>query len=111
MASKDGILTKEELNLILLIDNSYSMNGKRISQVNQSIPVLKDNLIDIADQEDVDLKVRITAFSDKAVWKVGTVERGEDIGSVVWEELDVVGETATAAAIREANKALKKGAA
>lgn len=108
MASKDGIITKEELNLILLIDNSYSMNGKRISQVNQSLPVLKDNLIDVANQENVDLKIRIIAFSDEAIWKVGTIERGEDINSVVWEELNVVGETATASAIREANKALKK---
>ncbi len=108
MASKDGILTRETLNLILLIDNSYSMNGNRISQVNQCIPVLKDNLIGVANDEGVDLKVRIIAFSDKAVWKVGTVERGEDINSVVWTDLDVVGETATAAAIREANKSLKK---
>lgn len=108
MASKDGILTKEELNLILLIDNSYSMNGKRINQVNQAMTVLKDDLIRVADKEDVDLKIRIIAFSDEAIWKVGTVEHGEDIGSVVWKDLDVVGETATASAIREANKSLKK---
>ena len=31
-----------------------------------------------------------------------------DINSVVWEELKVVGETATASAIREASKSLKK---
>ncbi|MBR4904693.1 MAG: VWA domain-containing protein [Selenomonadaceae bacterium] len=108
MATKDGILTKEELNLILLVDNSYSMNGSRISQVNQAIPVLKDNLIEVADEHDVDLKVRIIAFSDEAIWQVGTVDKGEDIGSVVWKPLDVVGETTTATAIREANKALKK---
>ena len=108
MGLRDGILTKEELNLILLIDNSYSMNGTRISQVNQAIPVLKDNLLSVAEQEGVDLKIRIIAFSDEAIWTVGTVEQGVDIGSVVWEELDVIGETATASAIREASKALKK---
>lgn len=108
MGSKDGILTKEELNLILLIDNSYSMNGNRINQVNQSLPVLKDSLIEVANENDVDLRIRIIAFSDEAIWKVGTVERGIDINSVVWEELKVIGETATASAIREASKALKQ---
>ena len=108
MGAKDGIITKEELNLILLIDNSYSMNGTRISQVNQAIPVLKDNLFAVAEQENVDLKIRIIAFSDEAIWKVGTVANGADIGSVVWEELNVIGETATASAIREASKSLKK---
>ena len=108
MLSKDGIITANELNLILLVDNSYSMNGTRINQLNQAIPVLKDNLIEVADENDVDLKIRVIAFSDEAIWKVGTVEHGEDIGSVVWNPLDVIGETVTATAIREASKALKK---
>lgn len=108
MLNKEGIITRNELNLILLVDNSYSMNGTRINQVNQAIPVLKDNLIQVADENDVDLKIRVIAFSDEAIWKIGTIESGEDIGSVVWEALDVIGETSTAKAIREANKALKK---
>ena len=108
MAIKDGLLTKEELNLILLVDNSWSMNGTRITQLNQAIPVLKDNLIQVADENDVDLKVRIIAFSDEAIWKVGTVESGVDVGSIVWTPLNVVGETTTATAIREASKSLKK---
>ena len=108
MAIKDGILTKEELNLILLVDNSYSMDGIGINQVNQAIPVLKDDLIKVADEHDVDLKIRIIVFSDEAIWQVGTAEHGEDIGSVVWNAVDVVGGTATSQAIREANKALEK---
>lgn len=108
MANRDGIITKEELNLILLLDNSYSMVNGRIAQLNSAIPTLKNSLMKVADSECVDLKVRIIAFSDEAVWKVGTIEQAEDITSVTWRDLDVVGGTSTPKAIREANKALRK---
>lgn len=108
MANRDGIITKEELNLILLLDNSYSMCNGRIAQLNSAIPTLKNSLMKVADDECVDLKVRIIAFSDDAVWKVGTVEHGEDIASVIWKDLDVIGGTSTPKAIRAANKALRK---
>lgn len=108
MANRDGIITKEELNLILLLDNSYSMVNGRIAQLNSAIPTLKNSLMKVAEDECVDLKVRIIAFSDEAVWKVGTIEQGEDIASVTWQDLDVAGGTSTPKAIREANKALRK---
>ena len=108
MATRDGILTKEELNLILLLDNSYSMINGRITQLNNAIPKLKTELSKLAEDESVDLKVRIIAFSDEAIWKVGTVEQGEDISNINWQDLEVVGETCTSKAIREANKALRK---
>ena len=108
MGNRDGIITKEELNLILLLDNSYSMYNGRIAQLNSAIPTLKNSLMKVADDECVDLKVRIIAFSDEAVWKVGSVEQGQDISTVVWKDLDVVGGTSTPKAIREANKALRK---
>ena len=99
---------KEELNLILLVDNSYSMVDDRIAQLNDAIPVLKKDLIAVAQENDVKLKMRVIAFSDNAVWKVGAVDHGEDIENVVWENLEVENATATSKAIREANKALKK---
>ena len=108
MGNRDGIITKEELNLILLLDNSYSMCNGRITQLNNAIPTLKNSLMKVADDECVDLKVRIIAFSDDAVWKVGSVEKGEDVASIVWKDLDVVGGTSTPKAIREANKSLRK---
>lgn len=108
MSTRDGIPVKDELNLILLLDNSYSMYDGRITQLNNSIPVLKNSLMKVAEEEVVDLKIRIIAFSDDAVWKVGKVEQGEDIKNVVWQDLDVVGGTSTPKAIREANKSLKK---
>lgn len=105
---REDIITKEELNLILLLDNSYSMYNGRITQLNNAIPTLKNSLMKVADDKCVDLKVRIIAFSDDAVWKVGSVEKGEDVANIVWQDLDVVGGTSTPKAIREANKALRK---
>ncbi|MFI3326776.1 MAG: VWA domain-containing protein [Clostridia bacterium] len=93
--------------MILLLDNSVSMANIRMTQLNSSIPMLKSTLMKLSEDENVDLKLRIIAFSDEAVWKVGTVEAGVDISEVVWQDLDVVGSTSTPKAIREANKALR----
>lgn len=109
MAIVDNILVKEELNLILLLDNSYSMHyDGRMAQLNNAIPELKDELIKLAEDECVNVKLRVIAFSDEAVWKVGSAVQGEDINDVVWKELEVVGGTSTPKAIYEAAKALKK---
>ena len=108
MGNRDGIITREELNLILLLDNSYSMFQGRITQLNNAIPVLKNELIKLADDECVDLKLRVIAFSDEAEWKVGSAVQGVDIKDVIWQDLDVVGGTSTPKAIYEAVKSLKK---
>lgn len=104
---KDEGISLDELNLILLLDNSYSMAKGRITQLNAAIPVLIGKLSEMADKNHVDLRLRVIAFSDEAVWKIGSIESGEDIKSVVWHDLDVVGGTSTPKAILEANKSLK----
>lgn len=108
MGMRDGIITKDELNLYMMLDNSYSMVNGRIAQLNSAIPTLKASLIKLAKEHNVDLKVRIIAFSDEAKWIVGKVEQGEDIEAVTWKDLSVVGGTATNRAVREVNKALNK---
>lgn len=108
MPNSNGI-TKENLNLILLLDNSYSMSvDGRIDQLNHTIPQLKESLKDVADAEGVNIKLRIISFSDDAVWCVGGAQAGENIENVAWTDLEVDNGTATHLAIREANKALKK---
>lgn len=96
------------IHLILLIDNSYSMKGSRIAQVNNAIPQIKKKLSKIAEDNDVNLTIRVIAFSDNAVWKVGTVEAGVPIEDFTWTDLGVVGGTSTNKAVREAAKALHK---
>ena len=100
-------ISKNTLNLILLLDNSYSMVNGRITQLNNAIPVLKNSLTQLADDEAVDLNVRIISFSNDAVWEVGSVEQGVDVREVKWKDLNVIGGTSTPKAIREANKALR----
>lgn len=99
-------VTPDQLNLILLIDNSYSMVGSRIAQVNNAIPDIKRKLSKIAEDNGVVLTIRVIAFSDEAVWKVGAPEAGVNIDDLIWQDLDVVGGTSTNKAVREANKAL-----
>ena len=106
--ARSDIVSKETLNLILLLDNSYSMKDARISQLNNAIPTLKNNLIQVAEENNVDIKLRIISFSDMPEWKVGTITEGEDIKSVVWTDLKENNDTFTDLAILEANKALKK---
>ena len=106
MEVRDGVVI-DELNMIFLLDNSYSMSDGRITQLNNAIPLLKESLGKVAEAKKISLKLRIIAFSDEPIWKVGSVESGEEISSIIWQDLDVVNETYTATAIREANKALK----
>ena len=108
MGVRDGIITKDELNLVLTLDNSYSMVNGRIAQLNSAIPTLKNSLIKIARENNVDLKIRIIAFSDEAKWVVGSEKEGVDIESVTWKDLSVVGGTATNKAVHAVNRALSK---
>jgi len=108
MAMRDNILTKETLNLIMLLDNSGSMCGERINQLNQAIPKLKESLSKMADESDVDIKIRVISFSFDPRWEVGNVQDGVDIHSLNWNDIGVLGSTNTEKAIREANKSLKK---
>lgn len=108
MAIRDGIITKETLNLIMLLDNSGSMEGERINQLNKAIPVLKEKLIEIADNEMVDIKVRVISFSEFPNWEIGSEREGVDIHSLSWKDIGTIGWTNTELAIREANKSLKK---
>lgn len=96
------------IHLILLIDNSYSMKGSRIAQVNNAIPQIKRKLRMIAESNDVCISVRVIAFSDEPVWVVGSAEQGVPIEDFVWKDLDVVGGTSTNLAVREAAKALHR---
>jgi uncharacterized protein YegL len=98
--------SQDQLNLILLIDNSYSMEGSRMAQVNNALPDIKRKLSKIAEDNGVNLMVRIIAFSDEAIWVAGKPEEGVKIDDLVWTDLGVVGGTATNKAVREASKAL-----
>ena len=60
-------IAKEKLNIILLIDISKSMQGKRINQVNQAINDIKDYLIELqGENTNVDFYITIIPFGTSA---------------------------------------------
>lgn len=60
-------IAKQKLNIILLVDSSKSMGGKRISQVNQAIVDIQQYLIDLQNESTtVDFYLTIIPFSNDA---------------------------------------------
>ncbi|MCQ2372696.1 MAG: VWA domain-containing protein [Phascolarctobacterium sp.] len=107
-AAKQDMITKDNVNLILLIDNSYSMYASgALSAMDYMLPDLLHNLSEMADENGVNLKLRLISFSDRAEWLVGKPECGVNVKNVVWQSIKEDNNTATNLAIREANKALK----
>ncbi|MCR5456946.1 MAG: VWA domain-containing protein [Clostridiales bacterium] len=60
-------IAKQKLNIILLVDASKSMGGKRISQVNQAIEDIQQYLINLqSESSNVDFYMTVIPFSDNA---------------------------------------------
>ena len=60
-------IAKEKLNIILLVDASKSMQGKRIKEVNQAIIDIKNYLIDLQSENcNVDFYITIVPFATTA---------------------------------------------
>lgn len=60
-------IAKERLNIILLVDASKSMQGKRIRQVNEAILDIKDYLVNLQDENtNADFYITIIPFSTDA---------------------------------------------
>ena len=64
---KSDRIAKERLNIILLVDASKSMGGKRIKQVDDAINDIKNYLIDLQNENtSVDFYITIIPFSNNA---------------------------------------------
>ena len=67
----DGI-AKQKLHVILVVDTSRSMAGKRIGQVNTAISDIRDYLVDLQNENsNVDFYVSIMTFSNNAEFLPG----------------------------------------
>jgi len=63
----DDRITKQKMNIILLVDTSKSMAGKRIKQVNTAINDIKEYLIDLQNENsNIDFYISIIQFSNDA---------------------------------------------
>ena len=71
MAVVDGI-AKQKLHVILIVDTSRSMAGKRIGQVNAAISDIRDYLVELqSENSNVDFYVSIMTFSNNAEFLSG----------------------------------------
>ena len=62
-------IAKERLNIILLVDGSQSMAGKRIKQVNEAILDIKDYLKDLqVENSNVDFYITIITFQTESAF-------------------------------------------
>ena len=62
-------IAKEKLNIILLVDGSQSMAGKRIKQVNQAILDIKEYLKDLqVENSNVDFYISIITFQTESAF-------------------------------------------
>jgi uncharacterized protein YegL len=67
----DGI-AKQKLHVIMIVDTSRSMQGKRIGQVNSAIADIHKYLVDLqGENTNVDFYVSIMTFADKAAFLPG----------------------------------------
>ena len=62
-------IAKQQLNVIILVDTSKSMQGERISQVNRALREIKTQLVDMQNENaNVNFAVTVIPFSNDAVF-------------------------------------------
>lgn len=108
----ESVFTRS-LDVFFLLDTSGSMNwgtegSRRIDHVNSAMPIVFRALQEEAVEREINLCVRVIAFSDCAEWILGSMERGVPIADACdnWHDLTACGTTDTAAAIRLASSAM-----
>jgi len=102
-------LTKEELNMIFLLDTSGSMSGERINQLNVAMSEALSALEGAAIKEEIQLTIRMIEFNNYAEWIIGKAEEGIDVSKVAGEWKDLTAKAAgtnTADAIYKACEAM-----
>ena len=71
-------IAKQKLNIIMVIDTSSSMRGKRIKQVNDAMTDIKKSLIELQDENaNVDFYISLLSFGTTAKWL--NQRDGEDV--------------------------------
>lgn len=94
----DASTSKPALSLTFLADSSISMKGVKIDQLNRAIQEAAAVASETAEEEDIDLRMRVIDFSDQARWVVGDTKKGVERVDR-FEKLNAGGMTNTAAAI------------
>ena len=100
-------MAKQKFNILLLVDTSRSMQGKRIEQVNQAIHDISGYLKDMQiENTNVDFYISILTFGTDAVWHDNQKE--VDIDSFNFKDIKAFGQSNLHLAYHRLNDVLKK---
>lgn len=100
-------MAKQKFNILLLVDTSRSMQGKRIEQVNQAIHDISGYLKDMqTENTNVDFYISILTFGTDAVWHDNQKE--VDIDSFNFKDIKAFGQSNLHLAYHKLNDVLKK---
>lgn len=92
-------ISKRIVDLFMLFDCSWSMEGQKIAAANQSMRESTNELQDVAKQHpELEYRMRCISFADDAHWHIGSDP--VEIPRLAWTDLSARGCTATGAAVR-----------
>ena len=103
----DDRLTKQKFKIILLVDASRSMCGKRIDQINQAITDISSYLKTMQiENSNVDFYISVLTFSTKTNWYKNKEEY--NIDEFQFDEIKASGQSNLHLAYNKLNEVLKK---
>ena len=89
--------TRFQMNLIYLLDDSGSMTGEAINQLNVAMAEAVQVAEEAAREREVQLRMRVAEFNSTARWIIGDTRTG--VSHIDWKPLTANGATDTAGAI------------
>lgn len=100
-------MAKQKFNIMILVDTSRSMSGKRMDQVNQAIDDISHYLKDMQlENSNVDFYVSILTFGTDARWQ--DEEKEKYIEDFKYNKIKAFGQSNLHLAYHELNEVLKK---
>lgn len=90
--------------VVFVVDTSGSMAGQRLAQLNIALPEISDMLESLADQNEVQLSIRLIEFNTTARWRVGSLESGVEHVDIHFTE--AMGLTNTSEALKLARSVM-----
>ena len=102
-------MNRNEIHIFFLFDNSGSMTGSRIQNLNEAMKTLIPAMVSVARSRGVTLFFHALCFNSAVHWLNGsTAEQGVPMDDFHWEQLDAGGMTCTGDAIRSVLPGLRK---
>lgn len=73
-----------EYQVVFLVDVSNSMEGKMLTMVNTTIPIIFHEMIRYGKKESIKYMIRMIKYSDEAEYLIGNSETGVEVNDIVW---------------------------